>query len=107
MEAVRAHTCFFNISSSQTSNRNMFKCHLHILPSGDEVVVFGGIVNLGPILSCNDLTAVTFMGTCPMTLQVESCCCIGISRQTDTSSGNGVEIRGTVWCRGESSLETQ
>lgn len=53
------------------------------------------------------LTAVTFMGTCPMTLQVESCCRTGISRQTDISSGNGVEIRGNVWRRGESSLETQ
>lgn len=111
MQAVSANTGFPNIFTSQTSYREIqcLRCSSATFSSSPVMMkwLFCSNVNLGPILWCNDLTAVTFMGTRPMTLQVESCCHTGIRRQTDTSSGNGVEIRGNVWRRGESSLETQ
>lgn len=60
----------------------MLKRYLPIFPQQWWNGYFDSNVNLCPILSCNDLTAVTFIGTCPVTPQVESWGCTGISRHT-------------------------
>lgn len=86
-ETARASTSFFsNISTSQILNRKIWcwKCSslLSHLPQRWWNGCFDSNVNLWPILSCNDLTVVTFIGTCPVAPQVESWGCTGISRQT-------------------------